>query len=123
MVLVCGDIIGNKRKLFVGHHVVWNNNLCLLRPKCSMEPVPVPVHVYIVAPDCFRAEYFKKNFFHIIFLLVKAKLSIIFTTATNWIGWIVVPDFIQPIATWETFHFMHACIKMLILFKPRIRAD
>ena len=21
MVLVCGDIIGNKRKLFVGHHV------------------------------------------------------------------------------------------------------
>ena len=44
-----------------------------------MEPVPLPVHVYIVAPDCFRAEYFiKKNFFHIIFLLVnvfKAKLS------------------------------------------------
>ena len=63
MVLVCGDIIGNKRKLFVGHHVVWNNNLCLLRPKCSMEPVPVPVHVYIVAPDCFRAEYFKKKLF------------------------------------------------------------
>ena len=66
----------------------------------------------------FGLNISKKNFFHIIFLLVKAKLSIIFTTATNWIGWIVVPDFIQPIATWETFHFMHACIKMLILFKP-----
>ena len=91
-----------------------------------MEPVPLPVHVYIVAPDCFRAEYFiKKKLFPHNFSprqRFQSKTFIIFSTATNWIGWIVVPDFIQPIATWETFHFMHACIKMLILFKPRIRA-
>ena len=46
MVLVCGDIIGNKRKLFVGHHVVWNNNLCLLRPQYKVfngtRPCPRP---------------------------------------------------------------------------------